>query len=222
MRTPPTIEAVAFDFNGVLTDDPIATLDRLYRGLGVEPDHVRTQRRAARTNTTEPPLHRLERGEMSIDEFQTLIDHRSPGTGPVWDPSSEWCIAKHLPVRHDMAALIAALQGHNIATLIASNNAHELWPIVLGHTAHLPIDTALNSAELGTRKPEPAFYAALVAAANRKAERILFVDDHQANVDAAHTAGLQTLHLNTHAAAITTIERLCGLGQPPPSRERKR
>jgi putative hydrolase of the HAD superfamily len=55
---------------------------------------------------------------------------------------------------------------------------------------------ALTSSYLGTRKPEPAIYQQTLDILGRPAERILFIDDRQENVDAAEAFGIKALRFD--------------------------
>ncbi|WP_165390821.1 HAD family hydrolase [Pseudoduganella lutea] len=57
------------------------------------------------------------------------------------------------------------------------------------------------SGELGWRKPDSRIYAAAINALGIDAAHILFVDDRQANVDAAEGAGLQALRFGSGQTA---------------------
>jgi putative hydrolase of the HAD superfamily len=54
-------------------------------------------------------------------------------------------------------------------------------------------EVALSSCYLGLRKPEPFIYKRAIDIVGRPAERILFIDDRQGNVDAASTAGMKAI-----------------------------
>jgi putative hydrolase of the HAD superfamily len=54
-------------------------------------------------------------------------------------------------------------------------------------------EVALSSCYLGLRKPAPAIYKRAIDILGRPAERILFIDDRQGNVDAAAAAGIKSI-----------------------------
>lgn len=57
-------------------------------------------------------------------------------------------------------------------------------------------EVALSSCYLGLRKPTPAIYKRAIDILGRPAERILFIDDRQGNVDAASAAGMKAIRFN--------------------------
>jgi putative hydrolase of the HAD superfamily len=67
---------------------------------------------------------------------------------------------------------------------------------------------ALSSCYLGLRKPEPAIYQRALEILGRPAERILFIDDRQENVDAAVKAGMKALRFAGAEALRRELESL--------------
>ncbi|MGP4019808.1 HAD-IA family hydrolase [Saccharopolyspora sp. 5N708] len=57
----------------------------------------------------------------------------------------------------------------------------------------MPFDV-VNSARVGTAKPDPHIYRVAAARAGAPAARCLFVDDTLQNVEAARGLGMQALH----------------------------
>jgi FMN phosphatase YigB (HAD superfamily) len=63
-------------------------------------------------------------------------------------------------------------------------------------SAGLPVDVVTGSASLGVRKPEPAFFDALVELAGREPAEVAYVGDRADNDAApALAAGLVAVHL---------------------------
>ena len=57
-------------------------------------------------------------------------------------------------------------------------------------------DVAFSSCYLGLRKPEPAIYRRALDILGKPAERILFIDDRQENVEGAAAAGIKGLRFD--------------------------
>jgi putative hydrolase of the HAD superfamily len=51
-------------------------------------------------------------------------------------------------------------------------------------------DATFYSYELGVAKPDPGYFTAVLDRLDEPADRVLFVDDNRANVEAARTVGL--------------------------------
>lgn len=67
---------------------------------------------------------------------------------------------------------------------------------------------ALSSCYLGLRKPDVAIYLRALEILCRPAERILFIDDRQDNVDAAAEAGMKAIRFEGENALRRELERL--------------
>ena len=78
--------------------------------------------------------------------------------------------------------------------------------------ALLPIDelfeVVVDSAFVGTRKPEPEIYAITLERLGLPAEACVFVDDLEPNVDAAKTAGMRGIVHRDTAETIAELESL--------------
>jgi len=85
---------------------------------------------------------------------------------------------------------------HRIA--LASNTSEPHWEYA---QKFLPFSSQLNpvivSYLVGTHKPEKAFYDSLVNASGVPADRILFIDDLETNVEGARKAGIIGLQFST-------------------------
>ena len=92
---------------------------------------------------------------------------------------------------------------------LCTNNVREwesLWRPML------PIDevfeVVVDSAFVGTRKPEPAIYALTLERLGLPAEACAFVDDLEVNVVAAQEAGMQGIVFRDTASAVAELESL--------------
>jgi len=68
-------------------------------------------------------------------------------------------------------------------------------------------DVVLSSCYLGLRKPEPEIYQRALEILARPAERILFIDDREENVAAAHEAGFRTVLFENETQLRTQLEQ---------------
>jgi len=75
--------------------------------------------------------------------------------------------------------------------VVALTNDVSAWSRVLRDRFHLgAVAEWVVSADIGVRKPDPRAYAKLLERVNRDAHDVLFLDDRQANVDAARSIGI--------------------------------
>lgn len=94
----------------------------------------------------------------------------------------------------DAIACLSALRQSGLLVGLAGNQtaALEAW----ARAEELPVDVITGSASLGVRKPDPAFFAGLVALAGAEAGEIAYVGDRVDNdVEPAAAAGLVAVHV---------------------------
>ncbi|MEM8769984.1 MAG: HAD-IA family hydrolase [Pseudomonadota bacterium] len=74
-------------------------------------------------------------------------------------------------------------------------------------------DGLFFSYRIGYAKPETGYFEAVLAELDRRPEEVLFLDDHEANVDAARSLGLaaEVFELSQGIAAMETVLQAHGL-----------
>lgn len=91
-----------------------------------------------------------------------------------------------------MGELLDELAGR-VARVAATN--YPVWVRELeGGLIRGRFERIVASHDIGVRKPDPAFFRRLCEQVEAPADRILFVDDREVNVEAAATAGLRAHH----------------------------
>jgi putative hydrolase of the HAD superfamily len=163
----------------------------------------------------ESPLFRLERGEVTEQEFldelaaglEAELGHR-----PTLHRFREiWFEALHS--NEPMLDLMRELRDAGFRMAILTNNVREweeLW------RAKLPVDEifelVVDSAWVGMRKPDPKIYELTVARLGGvQVHECLFVDDNEVNVDAARALGMRGVHFLSNDQAIREIRAVTGL-----------
>ncbi len=182
------IRTVAFDLMDTLVRDPYR--EALAAAFG---DRL-TEAFQDRDRSTWP---RFETGELTEDEFWAA--HAD------WDPDLDAFEhvrreeTRWLPGMRDLLVEVGET-GRRV--VVASN--YPAW-IVDVEQRFLDglVDEVVVSCRIGVRKPDPAFYDEVIVAAQSPAPGILFVDDRDANVQAAREARMQA-HLFQDAAGLRT------------------
>ena len=73
-------------------------------------------------------------------------------------------------------------------------------------------DTIVDSHEVGMRKPNPAIYHLTMERIGATPTRTVFLDDLEANVNAANSLGMHGVHVSGDSLhAIATARQLTGL-----------
>jgi putative hydrolase of the HAD superfamily len=205
------IEAIVSDFGGVLTTPLLAALAAFQDESGISPENLGRAMRVGLEEGEEIPLFRLERGEISEDEFverledglEAILDHR---------PHLHHFRQKFwsaLRPNEPMIELMRELQAGGLKMAMLTNNVREWEPL---WRSMLPVDEIfeeiVDSAFVGCRKPEPRIYELTLERIGMPAEACLFLDDLQPNCEGAEAAGMQAVRFRDNEQAIGEIREI--------------
>lgn len=196
------IEAVIFDFGGVLVDwNP----EHLYRKLISDED----ERRLFLTEVCSPAWNYEQDRGRSWDEAIALKVAEYPHHAPLIRAYRErWPEMCGGPISEGVA-LHAKLKSAGIPLYGLTNWAADTFE--LGERM-FPILRDFNyvavSGRLGMVKPDPEIYLHLVGTCNLTAESCLFIDDSAKNVEGAKAVGLQAIHFTDPTAVADQMRQL--------------
>jgi epoxide hydrolase-like predicted phosphatase len=206
------IEAVLFDFGGVFTDSPFHAVHAYGDDLGISAEDVTAIVFGSYEQDGDHPWHQLERGEISLENAREEI----LGLGQARDLQVDIYelfgkMAGNNAGADDRLPLVErvrSLKQEGYATGIITNNVAEFGE---GWRSLIPVDElfdfVVDSSSVGVRKPDPRiFQLALDQLDGIAAANAVFLDDYQANVDAARALGLQAISVGTDVSA--TIREL--------------
>jgi putative hydrolase of the HAD superfamily len=205
-----SIEAVLFDFSGVLTTSPWPAISASAQGdldFLVGPYH----------DDTDHPWHCLERGEITIAEWMTAIQARADESGRTVDFTPLQSLLSSLTVHDDVVAHIAAVRADGYRTALVTNNVREgaeAW------RAMVPVDdlfeVVVDSSAVGMRKPDPAIFAhTLELLGGIAPERAVFLDDVEGNLAGARLAGLHTILVgDPPGPSLVELDLVLGRAEP--------
>ena len=201
------IDAVLFDWGGVITVPPGPIVEKLYRQIDVDQDQLRLRRKAYRDDDPDSQFARLERGELSLEAYLTWSRQDLPGAETIWDPESAHFLFRHLIVVPEVVERIYQLKERGFLIGLLTNNIAEAWPTV---NDGLPIDdlfdVVINSAFVGMRKPEHRIYVHALEKLGVRAEHAVFLDDNPVNLKAARACGLNVVEVKQPVAALEKLE----------------
>lgn len=201
------IDAVLFDWGGVITVPPGPIVEKLYRQIDVDQDQLRLRRKAYRDEDPDSQFARLERGELSLEAYLTWSRQDLPGAETIWDPESAHFLFRHLTVVPEVVERIYQLKERGFLLGLLTNNIAEAWPTV---NDGLPIDdlfdVVINSAFVGMRKPEHRIYVHALEKLGVRAEHAVFLDDNRVNLEAARACGLNVVEVKQPVAALEKLE----------------
>ena len=153
------------------------------------------------------PIHALERGECTNDEFERALARelvREDG-GPVAGPGLLARMFAGQTLDEPMLALFRNLKTSGVPTGLLSNSwgggyPSELFPDMF--------DAVVISAEVGMRKPEPRIFQHVAELLGLPPQECVFIDDIQANITAAEQIGFTGV---LHNAAADTAQQVADL-----------
>jgi len=205
----PKVEAVVFDWGGVITVPPGPVIEKLYRDVDIDQKKLRARRAQYRDDDPNSEFAKLERGELSLDAYLAWSQNDLPGAEAVWDPTSPHFLFAHLTVVPGVVDRISQLRQRGLTTGLLTNNIAEAWPIVTdGLDVERLFDVVINSAFVGMRKPEERIYTHLLEELRMEPENVLFLDDNRVNVDAARARGMQVIEVKQPVAAWVKVEQI--------------
>jgi putative hydrolase of the HAD superfamily len=204
----PEIRAIVSDFGGVLTTPLLASFAAIQDEIGISAESLGRAMREGLQEGEEIPLFKLERGEISEDEF---LDRLNDGLEPILGHRPHLHHFRHmffgaLDPNEPMIELMRELQASGLQMAMLTNNVREWEPL---WRSMLPVDeifaTIVDSAFVGARKPEPRIYELTLERIGRAAEECLFIDDLQVNCEGAEAIGMSAVHFRSNEQAIPEI-----------------
>ncbi len=210
---PESVRAAVFDFGGVLIEGGPSEVRAFGARVGLADEAWEPLRREIFAN--EGPWSDLECGRLSYDAFVTHLMERVNAAGGKADLETASTfmgapdpMAQRSRLREDVIDAVARLH-ERMPTALLTNNIRE-WRS--GWQKVIPVerlfDVAIESREVGTRKPEQRIYEINRERLGVPHEAIFFFDDIGQNLKAARALGWQTVLFADPADAMATLESL--------------
>jgi putative hydrolase of the HAD superfamily len=206
------IEAVIWDFGGVITTSPFEAFARFESERGLPADIIR---RTNANNHWHNAWARFERAEVDVETFDQLFADESRALGAevrgkdvlpllagdlrpemvealrrVRDRFKTGCITNNLP-----ANSIGSLGGRSLYTA-------EVMAL---------FDHVIESAKIGLRKPDPRIYRMMIEALGVNPHHCVYLDDLGVNLKPAREMGMTTIKVHNAAQAIAELEAATAL-----------
>jgi putative hydrolase of the HAD superfamily len=195
LEPPGRIRAVLFDFTGVVTTSPFATMGSIGDQTGVDTEVVLELMLGDYAVDSDHPWHRLERGEISITDYAADVQARATEAGLELDFARLRNLMGDLEVQSVSVDAIAVVRRAGYATALVTNNVKEAGDQWRNKVALDELfDVVVDSSHVGLRKPDPAIYhLTLERLGGVDPGQAVFLDDHPGNIAGAHRAGLHAL-----------------------------
>jgi putative hydrolase of the HAD superfamily len=188
-----SLRAVIFDYGMVLTGQPNANAhDAMVRITGLPHDQFEAIYWADR--------HAYDEGKLTGLQFwQNLVrDAKLNLDAAAIDQLNGWDARMWTTQNPAMLAWQFALKQHGIRTAILSNMGDTVLASIQREFDWLPrFDVLIWSFEHKMAKPDPAIYSLTLDKLGVRPEEALFIDDKQANIDAARALGLIAIQFST-------------------------
>jgi putative hydrolase of the HAD superfamily len=206
------VEAVIWDFGGVLTTSPFEAFARFEKERGLPADIIR---RTNAANHFENAWAKFERAEVDFGTFDKLFAAESLALGaevrgrdvvPLLsgDPRPEMVEALRRVKQHFKTGCIT----NNLpANAIGSSSGRALY---VAETMAL-FDHVIESAKIGLRKPDPRIYRMMVDALGVDPKNCVYLDDLGVNLRPARAMGMTTIKVIDGPQAIAELEAATGL-----------
>ena len=213
MSTNGRIEAVLFDFGGVFTESPFLAAHEAGVELGIDVDVAFDLCFGSYHDDGDHPWHRLERGEMTLEDARRALRTMAADRGYDVDPVDFLMrLARDDHQREEVVQRALAVKGRGVRTACVTNNILEFGE---GWRSLVPVDelfdAVVDSCHAGVRKPDPRIYQLALDAVDATPEVAVFLDDHPANVAAAEALGIRG---QDRLAAFDRLEELLGAASP--------
>jgi len=207
------IEAVIWDFGGVLTTSPFEAFARFERERGFPVDIIR---RTNAANHLENAWAKFERAEIDADTFDRLFAEESLALGGAEVRGSEVLPLLVGDLRPEMVAALKRIGQHFKTGCITNNLPANAIGSQSGRSLYVAevmvlFDHVIESAKIGLRKPDPRIYRMMVEALGVDAKNCVYLDDLGVNLKPARDMGMTTIKVVDAAQAIAELEQATGL-----------
>lgn len=201
----PADRALLVDYGGVLTTGLRASFASFEAEHGLAPGAITDVLVAAyRTGAGESMVTRVERGELSDEEFERALSaafaqrgHDVPAAG------LRARLFRGMRPGGGMWDVVRRARDAGVTTCLLSNSwGSDGYPL---DRLRAVFDHLVFSGEVGMRKPDAEIFRHAAALVGRAPEACAFVDDLRANVAAARALGMHGVH---HTDAATTAAEL--------------
>src|SRR5690242_15049880 len=206
------IEAVIWDFGGVLTTSPFEAFARFERERGFPIDIIR---RTNAANHLENAWARFERAEVDVDTFDQLFADESRAFG------AEVRGKEVLPLlqgdlRPEMVEALKRIKAQCRTGCITNNLPANAIGSTSGRSRYVAevmalFDHIIESAKIGLRKPDPRIYRMMIDALKVDPAKCVYLDDLGVNLKPAREMGMTTIKVVSAPQALAELEAVTGM-----------
>lgn len=202
------ISCVMFDFGGVVIESPFIAFAKFERERGLPSGFLRS------VNASNPDSNawaQLERSDVTIDEFDELFAEESELLGHRVG-GAEVLKLLYGAVRPGMRRVLNVLPELGYRIVCLTNN------VVSDGEVRTDVADAMScfervyeSSAMGSRKPEPEFFQAVLDDMQLDPTQAVFLDDLGINLKPARAMGITTIKVTGEDQAIADLEAVLGV-----------
>ena len=202
------IEAVLFDFGGVILSSPFEAFAAYEKEIGLPVDTIR------KINATNPDSNawaKFERREVSTEDFVLLFEEEALALGYELD-AQRILEGLHGSLRPSMVEALSKCSS-KFKTAMLTNNITPMGEQDLDEDVQKVVeifDLLIESSIEGCRKPEEKFYEVACERLNVKPENCVFLDDLGINLKPARAMGMTTIKVIDPEDAIKELYEILG------------
>ena len=206
------VEAVIWDFGGVLTTSPFEAFARYETEHGLPADIIR---RTNAANHLENAWAKFERAEVDIEAFDALFATESKALG------AEVRGKDVLPLlsgelRPEMVEALRRVKARFKTGCITNNLPANAIGSRSGRSLYVAevmelFDHVIESAKIGLRKPDPRIYQMMTETLAVDPRHCIYLDDLGVNLKPARDMGMTTIKVLNAEQAIKALEAATGL-----------
>jgi putative hydrolase of the HAD superfamily len=208
------VRAALFDFGGVILTSPFEAFSRYERDRGLPDGLIR------RLNATNPDTNawaRLERSEVSLDEFSELFEAEARVVGHEVDGHQIIGLLSG-EIRPQMVEAVRRCSERLITGLLTNNfvvgDGHVDRESEMGGVLEL-FDGIIESSKVGVRKPDPRFYELACEQLGIEPAEAVFLDDLGINLKPARALGMTTIKVVDPDTALAELASVVGFPLSP-------
>ncbi|MBE2320117.1 HAD family phosphatase [Solirubrobacter sp. CPCC 204708] len=206
------MKAVISDFGGVITLPLDEAFAQAHEEIGIPLSALGEAMKLAASRADEPPLFKLERGQITDHEFTAIMAaslSEVTGREVVLDGYGER-LMRSLRPNEPLLGYYAQLKAKGVRLAILTNNVREWQPRWMPLLPTGMFELIVDSGFEGVRKPEPKIYEITLSRLGLEAGECAFVDDLEVNVQGANAVGLHGVHFRTTEQTIADLESVLG------------
>jgi len=204
------VQAVIFDFGGIITESPFEAFAKLERERGLPENFIR---RINSTNPHDNAWAQFERSDIGLDAFDAAFAAEAEAAGHTLR-GNEVLACLHGAVRPAMVKALEHIRARTKTGCITNNvkdeKASSSWRSseverVMGLFHHV-----IESSKIGLRKPDPRIYALMIETLGVDPKACVYLDDLGINLKPARDMGMVTIKVQSGDQALAELEAATG------------